>query len=330
MKYLSFDIEAANGYMLGSICSIGIVIADEQFNIISQQNVWINPKTKYNLNGTRKNVGIDLCLDKQLLDSSPDFSQVYPLISSLLTDEQYFVFGHAVDADVRMLNAACKRYDLPSIDFSFACSQLLYKLYKGDKDVKALSKIATELGVTFHQHNSQDDAYVTMLTLKYLVNATQLSVEQLCKKYHVRMGSNVNYQLTRPVSLDGQVSKRQIAQIATAKIKQYATTVKVTSNKYKDKVFCLARSLEISNSDTLRQVVNHIVSHGGKYATKLVKCNVYVLADNPTEQDEMREQRVAELCNQGLVDTVTIDGLLATNNTSANGSGTPKEGEKTL
>ena len=73
MNYLAFDIEAANGYKLSSICSIGVVIADEQFNIISRENIWINPKTKYNLNGTRKNVGIDLHLDKKLLDSSPTF-----------------------------------------------------------------------------------------------------------------------------------------------------------------------------------------------------------------------------------------------------------------
>ena len=44
MKYLAFDIEAANGYQLSSICSIGIVVADEQFNIISRENIWINPK----------------------------------------------------------------------------------------------------------------------------------------------------------------------------------------------------------------------------------------------------------------------------------------------
>ena len=74
MNYLAFDIEAANGYMPSSICSIGIVIADEQFHIIERKNIWINPKTKYNLNGTRQNVGIDLHLDKALLDRSPDFA----------------------------------------------------------------------------------------------------------------------------------------------------------------------------------------------------------------------------------------------------------------
>lgn len=310
MNYLAFDIEAANGYKPSSICSIGIVIADEQFNIISRQNVWINPKTKYNLNGTRKNVGIDLHLDKKLLDSSPDFSQVYDKIKSLLTNPNYVVVGHAVDADVRMLNAACKRYDLPSLDFNFICSQLLYKLYKSEKEVKALSKIANVIGVTFEEHNSEEDALMSMLTLKYLVQDSGLTVQQLLQKYHIRIGSNVNFELTRPVSLDGQLSKKHLTQVAVEKIKEYAKTIKRTSHVYKDKVFCLARSLELSQSNQLYQAVQKIVQGGGRYSSKLVKCNVYVKGNDTTEQDVMREKRVDELASQGLVAVVTIDQLL--------------------
>lgn len=313
MKYLAFDLEAANGYKLSSVCSVGVVIADEQFNIISRENIWINPKTKYNLNGTRENVGIDLCLDKELLDSSPDFSEVYPRLKTLLTDPQYVVFGHAVDADVRMLNAACTRYQLPSIDFSFICSQLLYKLYKGEKDVKGLGKIATDLGITFHQHNSEEDAYVTMLTLKHIVQSSGLSVAELLDKYHVRVGSNVNFELTRPVSLEGQVSKKKNTQVAIAKIKEYAATVKKASDIYADKAFCLARSLELSDSDELYNVIQTIVQGGGRYTAKLFKGNVYVVNKFSTEQDVMREKRVVELKEQGLIVTVTVQQLLEGN-----------------
>ena len=310
MKYLAFDIEAANGYQLSSVCSIGVVIADEDFNVVSRENIWINPKTKYNLNGTRANVGIDLELDKALLDSSPDFSKVYHKIRNLLTDNQYVVLGHAVDSDVRMLNAACARYHLPSINFEFICSQLLYKLYRDEKDVKGLGKIANELGITFHQHNSEEDAYVSLLTLKYLVEDSGLSVEELLAKFHVRKGSNNNFELSRPVSLLGQVSKKKHTQIAIEKIKEYVSTVKKTSSDYKDLAFCLARSLELSDSDELYAVVAAIVSRGGRYATKLFKGNYYVLSNAPSECDVMREKRVEELCEQGVMNKLTIDQIL--------------------
>ena len=310
MKYLAFDIEAANGYMLSSICSVGVVIADEQFNILFRENIWINPKTKYNLNGTRANVGIDLHLDKKLLASSPDFREIYPRLKTLLTDKEYMVFGHAVDSDVRMLNKACERYHLPSIDFEFTDSQLLYRLYKQESEVKALSKIATEMGVSFVQHNSEEDAYVSMLTLKYLVQQSGLSVAELSEKYLVRVGSNSNFQLTRPVSLLGQVSKKKVTQMAIEQIKEYIATVKPTTREYGKKVFSLARSLELSNSPQLYEVLTKIAQKGGRYTSKLFKCNVYVKGDNVSQQDVMREKRVNELNDQGLLQIATIEDIL--------------------
>ena len=218
-----------------------MVLADENFNVLERTNIWINPKTSYNLDGTRKNVGIDLHLDKELLDASPDFREVYSRVKTLLTDSECLVVGHAVDSDVRMLNAACRRYRLPSIDFTFICSQLLYKLYKGEKDVKALSKIAAELNVTYHEHNSEDDAWMSLMTLKYLVKDSGLTVFELVEKFHVRLGSNNNFELTRAVSLDGQVSKKRLTQIAVDKIKTFAQTLKPQRAQYKNFVFCLAR-----------------------------------------------------------------------------------------
>lgn len=304
MKYLAFDIEAANGFQPSSICSIGIVIADEQFNIIDRRNIWINPKTKYNLNGTRENVGIDLHLDKRLLDKSPTFKQVFPEIEALLTDTRYLVFGHAVDADVRMLNAACARYKLPCINFDFTDSQLLYKLYKGEKEVKALHKIACEIGVDYVEHNSEEDAFATMQTLKYLVENSGQSVLELTEKYRVRKGSNRNFELTRPVSLDGQVSKKRVTQVAWDKIKKYFSTVKKCGGKYKNAAFALSRSLELSDGGELYAIVRKIAENGGRYVTKLAKCQKYIYGDDSCEQDVSREKRVDELAEQGLIDKV--------------------------
>ncbi len=209
MKYLAFDIEAANGYKPYSICSIGVVIADEKLNILSQRNIWINPKTKYDLNGTRKNVGIDLHLDEALLNRSPDFSEVYEEIKGLLTDPEYRVMGHAVESDVHMLNAACKKYSLPCIDFRFICTQLLYKLYTGATEVRALNKIADEMGLAFNFHSSDEDARMSMMTLKYLTEKTGLTPKELLEKYDVRIGENKDFNITRTVSLKENKPKRK-------------------------------------------------------------------------------------------------------------------------
>lgn len=296
--------------MPSSICSVGVVVADESFNVLSRRNIWINPKTKYNLNGTRENVGIDLHLDKALLDASPDFAEVYPELKRLLTAEGTLVLGHAVDADVRMLNAACDRYKLPGIDFRFVCSQLLYKMYRGDKDVKGLNKIAADIGVEFQQHNSEEDAYASMMTMKFLVGDSGLSVDELIDKYRIRFGTNVNKQLFRPVSLLGQVSKKQITQVAVQRIRDYCATMPKRDNAWCGKAFALARSLEQSDSHELWAVVTSIASHGAKYCSKLAKCNVYVATDKPTPTDVNRQVHVAQMEEQGLLKVVSVADVL--------------------
>lgn len=312
MNFLAFDIEAANGYKLYSICSIGVVEADENFNVVRRENIWINPKTKYNLNGTRKNVGIDLHLDKQLLEQSPDFGEIYGKISSILTRPDVIVLGHAVDSDVRMLNAACAKYKLPSIDFNFVCSQLLYKLYKGEKEVKALNKIATELGLDYNQHNSEDDAWMSLMTLKYVVESSGLTLEQLLNKYKVRIGSNKNFEIVRPVSLAGQDGvDKKLTQKTLARLKEYATKIKVVGNKLKGKTVAVDRSLELTDESVAKQIIATIVSQGGKYSTKLRNCNIYVVAEEQTPQDLMRMRRVNELYAQGLCEQYTLKQLLA-------------------
>lgn len=296
--------------MPSSICSVGVVVADESFNVLSRRNIWINPKTKYNLNGTRENVGIDLHLDKALLDASPDFAEVYPELKRLLTAEDTLVLGHAVDADVRMLNAACDRYKLPGIDFRFVCSQLLYKMYRGDKDVKGLNKIAADIGVEFQQHNSEEDAYASMMTMKFLVGDSGLRVDELIDKYRIRFGTNVNKQLFRPVSLLGQVSKKQITQVAVQRIRDYCATMPKRDNAWGNKAFALARSLEQSDSHELWAVVTEIASHGAKYCSKLAKCNVYVATDKPTPTDVNRQVHVARMEEQGLLKVVSVADVL--------------------
>lgn len=307
MNYLAFDIEAANGYKPYSICSIGIVEADENFNVINRQNIWINPKTKYNLNGTRKNVGIDLHLDKNLLDNSPDFSQVYDKIRTLLLRKDIVVLGHAVDSDVRMLNAACNKYKLPCLQFDFVCSQLLYKLYKGDKDVKALNKIANELNLVYNEHNSEDDAWMSLMTLKYIINDSGLSFEQLLKKYVIRIGTNNNFEITRCVSLAGQEGvAKKITQKSLQELKKYANSIKATGDKLSGKVVAVARSLELADEQYARKIVATIATQGGKYTTKLRNCNMYILPTDNTPQDQMRQKRVHELEQTGLLTSYTL------------------------
>jgi len=303
MKYLAFDLEAANGYKLYSVCSFGYVLADENFNIIKKDNIWINPKCKYNLNGTRANVGINLHLDKELLDNSPDFKGVYDEIKNLLTDDDVFVIGHAVESDVNMLNKTCQHYDLPSINYDFYCTQLFFRLFKGEKDVRSLEKIANEINIIFTPHTADDDAYASLMTLKYLTETTGKNLLQLAQKYNVRVGNNTDFVMTRTVSLDGQLSKKNITKQALLQIINYIADqhVSPTTKAMQGKLFCLSRQIELADKSIWQPIIDVIYYHGGQYTTKPGKCDFYVtLNDNPPTGTEVARMRY--------VDTVIAEG----------------------
>ncbi len=303
MNFIVFDIEAANGFKPYSICSFGYCLADENFNVLTKKNIWINPKCKYNLNGTRENVGINLHLDKELLDNSPDFSQVYGTIKGLLTDPNVTVVGHAVESDVIMLNRTCQHYKLPCINFNFICSQLLFKLYKGEKDVRALNKIADEIGLTYNAHTSDEDALASLYTLKYLTEKTGRSIKQLVSDYNIRIGENKNCVITRTVSLTGQISKRNITKRAMEQITQYIKTsrIKPIAQKYKNKLFSMSRQIEISSQQVWQSIIDEIYKNGGKYTTKLSKCNFYLY-------DEEAQKSQSDLTRESYLDSIISKG----------------------
>ena len=302
MNYLAFDIEAANGFKLYSICSIGFVIADEKFNIIKQFNLWINPKTKYNLNGTRSNVEINLNLDKEVLIKSPIFSERFDEINQLLTNKDYCIVGHAVESDVRMLNAALKKYKLKPINFEFICSQLLYKSIVGDKDVKSLTKIADELNEKFNAHSADEDAKMSMLTLKHLTINTGKTLNELLGEYQIRIGKTENFELTRSISLLNEASRKKATQAAVLKIVGEITALR-KKHKIKPQPFSMniafSRNIEISNGQALSEALDKLVRMNAQYTSKTGKCNLFVHSVTDEVVDDARTIYINNQINAG-------------------------------
>ncbi len=300
MKYLAFDIEAANGYLPSSICSVGVVIADENFHVLHKENIWINPKCKYNLNGTRPNVGIDLHLDSEQIKRSPDFKATYPRLKALLTDPQTIVIGHAVDSDVHMLNEACKRYRLPSIDFTYYCTQLLFRMFKGEKNVRGLDKIAAEIGVQFEQHRSDEDAWVSLRTLQYLIEQTGCNWPGLLEKYAIRAGRNRNYERTCTVSLLGQIGKKTLlrqAKLRTEEILKGLTPAR--GGIWQGKNVSVSRGLECGEEEQIREILTQIYRLGGTYTAKIGKSDFYITEANHKDMDKNRMQYLRKLAESG-------------------------------
>ena len=96
MNYLFLDMECSNG---NDICSFGYVLADENFNVLQQNDVLINPESKFVLTNRAGTQGISLAYDKDEFYAAPKFPDRYEFIKSLVENPENFVVGFAVSND---------------------------------------------------------------------------------------------------------------------------------------------------------------------------------------------------------------------------------------
>ena len=169
MKYLFFDIECADGGK-STICSFGYVVADMQFRVIEREDIVINPEGRFYLTGRSGRPDVKLAYPKHVFRAAPNFPHFYERIKTLLEYEDYYVIGHAVTNDVKYLNHACKRYNLPPLAFTYFDTQKMFKnVFK--KNAPSLQNQMEQLGIdaSLHFHRSEDDAYATMRILEVLL-----------------------------------------------------------------------------------------------------------------------------------------------------------------
>ena len=106
------------------------------------------------------------------------------------------VFGHSIGGDVKALNDECKRYHLPSIDFTFFDVKGFFKDYSGTKDDVSVMNILKSLDVEgdSKEHDAGADAYNTMLAFKAICekqSRTMLEEVKMCSR-----GKGENRQFT--------------------------------------------------------------------------------------------------------------------------------------
>ena len=299
MKLVFFDIECAGVHKtFAKICVFGYVVCDEKFNILEKEDILINPKGRFELTDRRGEKGLKLPYEYEEFKKHPPFKHVYNRIKGLLEDKDALVFGHAVLNDVKYLNLETKRFKLPSFNFSFADSQLIYMTYKNDFTRQAgLEHIAQDLGVEFTPHRAVDDAYATMRIIEAICKARNCGAPELLNELKFTLGKIDNYNIRSPQSARQKTYKNEQKSArearSRARIKFHNTVFSKKPNKGgklngKKVIFarCIEDDLEIS-----LPLVNKLYDAGGKYAQKVDDCNICV----HTETSEARTQKAKSL-----------------------------------
>lgn len=183
MKFLCFDLEYASCKDGDKkICEFGYVVTNEQFGVIEEDNLIINP----NIN----RADWDYHALREILTRTRDeyekcfkFNHFYDRIAKLINDADY-VFGHTVDGDVVAVNQNCARYGLKYINYEFYDIKKIYKNYANAERDVGVNGILEEMGITglANAHDAMADACNTMLILKEIQKRTSKSIYELLEE----------------------------------------------------------------------------------------------------------------------------------------------------
>lgn len=311
MKLVFFDIECAGVHKTyAKICVFGYVTCDENFNIIEKEDILINPRGRFELTDRNGEKGIKLPYEYEEFKKQPDFPATYPRIKQLLEDKDSFVFGHAVLNDVKYLNLETQRFKLPSFNFRFADSQLMFMTHINDFSHQfGLEHIANELKVEFTPHRAADDAYATMRIVEALCKHYGCGVSELLENLGVTSGKIENYTINRPQS---RGFRRFNAEKRAAKKERSRARVEFYNNlsrkrykrgrKLNGEIFTFSRKIEDNISISI-PLVDKIYEMGGKYAQRLEGSRTYVAESGDATA------RTKTALNSANVKVITLDEL---------------------
>lgn len=181
--YLFFDVECANCYDgVGKMCSFGYVLTDTKFRVLESADLVMNPECQFDWYLFKNKNDIKLAYSKEYFYSQPSFPHFYQKIRELLTAEnrKIFTFGYATD--VGFVVTAVERYKCPWIDFEAADIEK-YTKEEGGVHGK-LGERCAMLGIDdsdLKEHNSRDDAMMTMRLLKTWCKLKKISVDDFLR-----------------------------------------------------------------------------------------------------------------------------------------------------
>ncbi len=181
MKLLFFDMEFANGQVPGSIYSIGYLVTDEEFHILTPPtDLCINPECEWN-EYVEQNI---LAYPKEVVEASPAFPALYERIKALFFDCDVAV-GFAVNNDNKALRRDCTRYSLQHIPYRWFDMEQLCRLHSAHKAAHGLAGYYEAwCGVEpENRHRSDGDALATMRLMQAICEHHHVTADMLMEAY---------------------------------------------------------------------------------------------------------------------------------------------------
>lgn len=297
MRFVFFDIECANGG-IGSICTFGYLITDEEFTEMESRDLIMNPPGKFKLTGRVGRPDVALAYSEETFRSAPMFPSFYEEIKNLLEAEDQIVVGHAAYNDAGFLRKSCERYGLPYLNFHFFDTQKLYRSFMKEKQSVGLDNALKNLGLPPAEvaHRSDEDAKSTMRLVRYFCDLTGSSLQDMVEKYPEAIGDSLrSSSASRKHSSEKDNYIEGYGKIRTLEPGKENWMLRGTKNhfefiKFLDEVkpvrqvpqvlsgrtVSVSLNYEAYHYSEMRELVQRIVDAGGTYIKKASLANLFV------------------------------------------------------
>ncbi len=315
MNLLFFDIECACVRKnVAKICAFGYVLCNKKFKILKKEDILINPRGEFRLTDKSGEKGLVLPYAYEEFIKYPRFCKVYKRIKAMLENKNNVILGHSTINDVKYLNLETKRFQLPSFEFTYSDSQLLYMSYINDFSRQlGLELIARNLGVEFTPHRAADDAYATMKIVEAMCKEQNCGYHELAKRLRIKEGKITNYTITPPSShamrshsAQTRALKHERAKIHTQFVSYLGKLHENNEGKFKGKIFTFSRAIE-DDLELSKRLAEKIYAAGGIYSMHLTHCHYFIAEkgdDSPRTENALKVPRIK------VIDLAELEAML--------------------
>ena len=277
------------------ICEFGYVLTNESFEVLKRGNFIIDPNI-YKCDWDWRVVRTILTRKVREYESSPRFDEYYDDIYELITKSDY-VFGHSLDGDAKALNQECQRYDLASIDFDFYDIKRFYREYDNAKRDVSVVEILDKLGIKGEEktHDAETDSYNTMLELKAMLEALELSLEDLISLCPSAKNTNQDY-LVESIEANRRIREAKFKEFLSGEgnnnlkrgtpsgrlFLQFLDNVVPNNNVERtlaDLKFSISINYEENHYKQMLNIVQLLTNLGATYVMKATQADIFVTYD---------------------------------------------------
>ncbi len=291
-RYLFFDIESATGGF-GEICEFGYVVTNEDFDVIEEENILMNPQCDFSYRVLRK----ILNKPKYVYEKNKSFSFYYDKIKNIILSADA-VFGFAVVNDVKYINGDCFRYGMKYIDYKFYDVQKILIQYDKHYSGSSLSSSLeiSNINVLGECHDAKDDAYNTMKLLKYVSENLEFSIDEILMLLSNNIIDKTENGIIESVEINKMIreersiqfeKRRENKKAQTQILKEYienkaiiAETSKNNDNELYGMKICLSSEYETNHFKETLNIINILATFGAKYTKMVSDSNLFIMYES--------------------------------------------------